>query len=169
MSEAQSLKGRHALVTGSAGGLGNVIARKLASAGADIMMTGLEAPEVDAASRGDIARAAGVKVDYVRADLRQPDDVEMLARSAVEKLGSVDILVNNAVIRHFAPIEAFPAERWDEGLAVNLSAPFHLTRLLLPVMRAGNYGRIFNFTSVYGSHGTTNRSIMSSRNRLSKG
>ena len=153
MAEPRFLEGRHALVTGSVAGLGKVMASRLAHAGAAVTLTGLESPEAAEATRAEIARSTGVTVDYVRADLTSLPDIEAL----VEGAGRVDILLNNAVVRHFAPLDQFPVERWAEALAVNLSAPFHLTRLLLPGMRAGGYGRIFNFTSVYGSRGTTNR------------
>jgi len=59
-------------------------------------------------------------------------------------------LVNNAVVRHFARVEDFPPERWEQALAVNLSAAFHAIRLSLPGMRARKWGRIINMSSVYG-------------------
>ncbi len=104
-----------------------------------------------------MARIHGVEVDYRRADLAEAAQVEMLVRSTLARFGRVDILVNNAVVRHFAPIEEFPVGKWETALAVNLSAPFHAIRLLLPQMRAGGYGRIVNMTSVYGTRGTANR------------
>jgi len=76
---------------------------------------------------------------------------------ALAHVGSVDVLVNNAVVRHFSPIEAFPTDAWEQALAVNVSAAFHCVRLLLPGMRARGFGRIFNMSSVYGSRGTVNR------------
>lgn len=157
MAEARFLEGRWALITGAAGGLGAAFARKLASARCNIVMTGLETAGELETVRRDIARTTGVRVDYIRADLASLEDIEMLTGQASKLAGRIDILINNAVVRHFAPIDQFPAERWDAALAVNVSAPFHLTRLLLPAMRAGRYGRIFNITSVYGSRGTTNR------------
>jgi 3-hydroxybutyrate dehydrogenase len=153
MADPRFLQGRRALVTGSVGGLGAAMARGLAGAGASVVMTGLETPEAAESARLNVAEAGGGAVDYLQADLGSREAVEALARKA----GAVDILVNNAVIRSFAPIEDFPIEGWDNALAVNVSAPFHLTRLLLPGMRAGGYGRIFNMTSVYGSHGVVNR------------
>jgi 3-hydroxybutyrate dehydrogenase len=120
-------------------------------------MCGLELPADVEATRADMAKTYNVKVEYIRADLTSLPELEGMARQAAEKVGAINILVNNAVIRHFAPIEDFPAARWEAGLAVNVSAPFHLTRLLLPGMRAAGYGRIFNMTSVYGSRGTVNR------------
>jgi 3-hydroxybutyrate dehydrogenase len=85
------------------------------------------------------------------------DEIERLVATANAELGGVDILVNNAVVRHFAPIEDFPVDRWDAALAVNVSAAFHAIRLALPGMRAGGFGRIVNMTSVYGERGTTQR------------
>lgn len=61
------------------------------------------------------------------------------------------------MVRHFAPIEKFRTEDWDRALAVNLSAAFHATRLVLPGMRQRNFGRIINVSSVYGLFGTVNR------------
>jgi 3-hydroxybutyrate dehydrogenase len=69
----------------------------------------------------------------------------------------VDILVNNAVTRHFAPIDQFPVDAWEKALAVNVSAAFHLVRLALPAMRARGWGRVVNMTSIYGERGTVNR------------
>jgi 3-hydroxybutyrate dehydrogenase len=71
--------------------------------------------------------------------------------------GGVDILVNNAVLRQTAPIEEFPVDRWDDSLAVNLSAAFHTIRLILPHMRKNNWGRIINVSSIYGLRGVANR------------
>ena len=71
--------------------------------------------------------------------------------------GGLDILVNNAVVRHFSPVENFPPEKWDEALAVNLSAPFHLIRLALPGMKARGWGRIINMASIYSTRAVADR------------
>jgi len=149
----QTLTGRNALVTGSVGGLGLVMARALASAGAAITLTGIEG-----ADKGDpVARALadefGVAARYVSADVREPQAVRDLVAGA----GVVDILVNNAVVRHFAPIEQFPLEKWNEALAVNLTAALVATQSVLPGMRARDFGRIINMTSVYGSRAVVDR------------
>ena len=73
------------------------------------------------------------------------------------RVGAIDILVNNAVVRHFSPIEHFPPERWDEALAVNLSAPFHLIRLALPAMKQRHWGRIINMASIYATRAVADR------------
>jgi 3-hydroxybutyrate dehydrogenase len=157
MDDARPLTGRCALVTGSTGGLGAAMARALAGHGAHIMLSGLEPPAEVEALRREMARKHDVRVEYRYADLALPAEVQGLVAAAKAQLGAVDILVNNAVVRHFAPIEAFPVTHWDAALAVNVSAAFHATRLLLPDMRTRGYGRIFNMTSVYGSRGTPNR------------
>ncbi len=150
-------RGRTALVTGSTAGLGFAIAQGLARSGCNIVLTGLAAADDIEAERGTLAHETGVEVAYVRADLAEPDGVEHLLEAVERTIGAVDILVNNAVVRHFARIIEFPAASWDAALAVNLSAAFHAIRLLLPGMRARNYGRIFNITSVYGMRGTVDR------------
>jgi len=83
--------------------------------------------------------------------------IERLVATAVARFGSIDILVNNAVVRHFAPVEQLTPAEWEQSLAVNLSAPFHLVRLVLPMMRARSFGRIVNLSSYYGVRGAENR------------
>jgi 3-hydroxybutyrate dehydrogenase len=77
--------------------------------------------------------------------------------TAGSSFGGIDILVNNAVARHNAPVEDFTPASWDESLAVNLSAAFHTTRLVLPAMKQNKWGRIVNVSSIYGLRGATNR------------
>lgn len=156
MREAASLAGRAALVTGSVGGLGLAMARKLASAGVAIILTGIEPPESVEDSRRSLADDFGVPAHYIQADLAQYLAVQRLMAQAAS-IHPIDILINNAVVRHFAPICDFPLEKWNQALAVNLTAALVATQCVLPSMRARNYGRIFNMTSVYGSRGTSNR------------
>ncbi len=151
------LRGRTALVTGSTGGLGLAIAGALAEAGCGVMLNGLEPDEAMRAECAGLSERTGAPVRYMRADLATASEVEMLVEATVAELGAVDILVNNAVVRHFAPIVDFAPEHWDAAVAVNLSAAFHAIRLSLPGMRARDYGRIFNMTSVYGTRATLDR------------
>ncbi|MFC3226549.1 SDR family NAD(P)-dependent oxidoreductase [Marinibaculum pumilum] len=150
-------EGCRALVTGSTGGLGLAIAEGLARAGASVMLHGLDDGEKVEPLRHRLAEAAGTEIAYHCADLSSQAGVDGLVDNACRRLGGIDILVNNAVVRHFAPIVDFPGESWETSLAVNLSAPFYAIRRLLPSMRQSNYGRIFNITSVYGLRGTTDR------------
>jgi len=152
-----SLKGKTALVTGSTGGIGHAIAQGLARAGCNIVLHGLEEAGAVAGRQEELGRLHGVNVAYMRADLLDPQAITAMMDQIVQKHGGVDVLVNNAVTRHFAPIETLPVASWDKALAVNLSAAFHTIRLSLPAMRARAWGRIFNMTSVYSTRAVANR------------
>ena len=140
------LKNKTALVTGSTSGIGLGIAKALASQGANIMLNGFGDVE---GAKAEVA-ALGVKVGYHGADMSKPADIEAMMAAAAEQFGRVDILVNNAGIQYVAPIEQFPAERWDAIIAINLTSAFHTTRLALPAMQAAGWGRIINVASVHG-------------------
>jgi 3-hydroxybutyrate dehydrogenase len=140
------LKGKTALVTGSTSGIGLGIALKLAAQGANIVLNGFG--DVDG-PKAAVAKL-GVKVGYHGADMSQPADIEAMMSYAAQEFGGVDVLVNNAGIQHVAPVEDFPAAKWDAIIAVNLSSAFHTTRLAVPGMRARNWGRIINVASAHG-------------------
>jgi 3-hydroxybutyrate dehydrogenase len=154
---ASPLAGKTALVTGSAGGLGQTIAQALAQQGCNIVLHGIQDEDAMRPARERIAVETGVRVDYRRCDLADPGAIAAMMADLARAHGRIDVLVNNAVTRHFSPIESFPAEAWDHSLAVNLSAAFHTIRLALPGMREAGWGRVFNMTSVYGLRAATNR------------
>ncbi|MBS7789786.1 SDR family oxidoreductase [Roseococcus sp. SDR] len=147
------LQGRRALVTGSTGGIGLAVAEALAAQGCEVVLHGLAEPAEGHGAAKAVAQRHGVVARYIRADLGSSAAVAALAAEA----GAVDVLVNNAATRHFGPVEATAPADWDSDLATNLSAPFHLIRLLLPGMRARNWGRIINMSSIYGLVGATDR------------
>ena len=140
------LKGKTALVTGSTSGIGLGIARALAREGANIVLNGFGDTDAPKAA----IEAMGVKVIHHGADMSKAAEIEQMMEHAASTFGQVDILVNNAGIQHVARIEDFPVERWDAIMAINLTSAFHTTRLALPAMRAGNWGRIINVASVHG-------------------
>ena len=144
------LAGKVALVTGSTSGIGLGVAEALAGAGAHVVLNGFGGWQPAAAQVRAAGAAHGARVGYHGADLSKAAEVEALVRHAEAEFGRVDVLVNNAGIQHVAPVEAFPPERWDAVLAINLSAAFHATRLLLPGMRERGWGRILNVASVHG-------------------
>ncbi|MET1076729.1 MAG: 3-hydroxybutyrate dehydrogenase [Pseudomonas sp.] len=148
-----SLQGKIALVTGSTSGIGLGIARRLAEAGATVVLNGFG--EVETA----VAEVAvfGGSVVHLAADLTQPAEIAALIEQVQQRFGRLDILVNNAGIQHVAPVEAFPVERWDQIIALNLSAVFHTTRLTLPGMRERGWGRIVNIASVHGLVGSAQK------------
>jgi 3-hydroxybutyrate dehydrogenase len=151
------LKGKAALVTGSLDGIGYGIAKALADKGANVMLNGFGDQSIIQDRLREL-RQKGVKADYHGANLSRLGDLEALVADTIMRFGTIDILVNNAVTRHRAEIEAFPVERWDYALAVNLSAPFHLIRLIMPGMKQRQWGRILNLASVYSILGTPERS-----------
>jgi 3-hydroxybutyrate dehydrogenase len=140
------LKGKTALVTGSTSGIGLGIALALARQGASLMLNGFG--DVEGAKAA--VAALGGRVAYHGADMSKPDEIAALVQACGDEFGGVDILVNNAGIQHVAAIEDFPPERWDAIIAINLSSAFHTTRLVLPGMKARNWGRVVNLASVHG-------------------
>jgi 3-hydroxybutyrate dehydrogenase len=151
------LNGKTALITGSTQGLGFAIAERLAAEGCNIVLNGFGTPDKIEKARLRIEEMAGVRVLHHGADLADPKQITDLVETAQRTFGGVDILVNNAVVRYFAPLEEFKPENWDHALAVNLSASFHTARLALPGMRQRNFGRIVNISSIFGLRGTVNR------------
>ena len=154
---AKPLQGRVVVLTGSTGGLGYAMAEGLALAGCRILLNGLESPATVERMRGELERRSGVSVGYHEANVCELSGVESLIEASLARFGAVDILVNNAVVRHFSPIVDFPIEHWNAALAVKVTAAFYAIKLTLPHMRRRNFGRIFNMTSVYDSRGTPNR------------
>ena len=148
------LKGKWALVTGATAGLGLAVAESLANAGANIVLHDLVEPH---SARDSIRSRFGVDALSAAADLSQRPAIEALMDGLLNRIGTIDILINNAVVRHFAPVEQFAPERWEEALAVNLSAPFHLIRLALPGMKQRDWGRIVNMASIYSTRAVENR------------
>ena len=144
------LAGRTALVTGSTRGLGAAAAAAFAESGANVMLNGFGEAAAIERQRAGLAEKHGVAVGYHGADLANLGEVEALFAAAEAIADGVDILINNAVVRHFSSIDAFAPADWDRAVAVNLTAPFHLTRLALPGMRQRGWGRIVNVSSVLG-------------------
>jgi len=153
----RTLEGRCALITGSTQGLGLAAAHRFAAAGCHVVLSGLAPADEAAATAEAITTTHGVRAVYAAGDLSRPAEIERIVDTARRAFGGVDILVNNAVVRHAAPVEGFSAEKWDEGIAVNLSAAFHLIRLTVPMMQAKRWGRIVNVASIYSFKGAANR------------
>jgi 3-hydroxybutyrate dehydrogenase len=151
------LRGKCALITGSTSGLGYAAAVRFAEAGCDVVLNGLAGRDEIEPKRRQLETDHGVRAVFYAADLRDPAQIAGMIDSAEAQFGAVDILVNNAVVRHFAPIDEMKVEDWDEALAVNLSAAFHTIRRVLPKMRARNWGRIINMASIYATIGASDR------------
>lgn len=146
-----SLRGKVALVTGSTGGIGEAFARAFAAEGCTIVLNGLGEAAAIERLRSELAVAHGVEAVYDAADLADESQVERMMADALARFGAIDILVNNAVTRHYAPVESFPTEKWHQALAVNLTAAFLTVKAALPAMKARNWGRIINMGSIHAT------------------
>jgi len=150
------LAGKCALITGSVRGLGLAAAQRLAATGCHIVLNGLEPADETRSIASELERH-GIRSLYCRADIREPDAIEAMVQHATKEFGAIDILINNAVVRHLGSIEHFGTDKWDDAIAVNLSAAFHTIRLTVPTMKRNQWGRIINVSSIYGTRGAPNR------------
>lgn len=142
-----ALHGKTALVTGASRGIGRAIAIALAEAGAGVIVNYLRrAAEAEAAAL-EIERL-GRRSMSVQADVSVASDVERLVRTGEERVGAIDILINNAGIARPQPVEEITERDWDELLDANLKSCFLVTQAVLPGMRARQWGRIVNLSSV---------------------
>ena len=144
-----SLKGKVAVVTGSTSGIGLAIARAFAQEGANVVINGLGDATAIETERAKIESDFGVKALYSDANMLKHEEVEGMVKLAETELGACDILVNNAGIQYVAPVEDFPVEKWDQIIAINLSAAFYATRAAVPGMKARKWGRIINTASAH--------------------
>lgn len=157
LERKNTLAGKTALVTGSEGGLGFTLAENLAAAGAKIILNGISSDEAVKPHAQQLAKDYDTQAIYVAADIGERSGIERLIDTANKHFGGVDVLVNNAVVRHFGPLEDFDADDWDRSINVNLTAAFNAARLTLPHMKARGWGRIINISSYYGMRGAENR------------
>ena len=140
------LKGKQAVITGSNSGIGLGVAHELARAGADVVLNSFTDRDEDHKLAEDLGREHGVTARYIKGDLSKGEE----ARDLIRQAGRCDILVNNAGIQHVAPIDEFPVEKWDQIIAIMLSAAFHTTAVALPMMREAGWGRVVNIASAHG-------------------
>jgi NAD(P)-dependent dehydrogenase (short-subunit alcohol dehydrogenase family) len=143
------LDGRVALITGAAGGLGEVFAKTLAAAGADLILVGRRQEPLDTLAEHIRQQPQQRTVTVYTADVTDNAQVEQMA-SAV---GKVDILINSAGVNLRKPAVEYPVEKWDELIALNLSAPFYCARALAPQMLERGWGRVVNISSMLGTVG----------------
>ena len=144
------LSGRRAVVTGAASGIGAACARRLAAAGAEVVVVDLD--EAGAKALADEVRGVPLALDL--GDLDAVD----AACAPGGLLATADVLVNNAGLQHVSPVEEFPVERFSLILRVMLEAPFRLSRAALPHMYAQGWGRFVHVSSVHGLRASANKS-----------
>ena len=138
-----------ALVTGSTSGIGLAIATAFAKSGMDVMLNGLgDAGEIEKIRSG-LEKEAGVRILFDGADLTKPEGCVELVQNAEKAFGQLDVMVNNAGVQFVSPIEDFPIEKWNQIIALNLSAAFHTIRAAMRGMKERKYGRIINIASAH--------------------
>lgn len=145
------LKGRVAVVTGASKGIGYAVAEALAGAGANVVICARNEEEVRGAAER-LNAGGGGKVRAVRCDMRSHDDVRALIEVAVREFGGVDVLVNNAGVGAFAPIDELSAERWSQIIETNLSGVFYACHEAVPHMKRKGSGFIINIGSLAGKN-----------------
>ena len=142
------MKGKVAIVTGGASGIGFAIVESLAKAGVNCVIADMDV------SGGERAEAklkeAGVDSLFVKTNVSSSDDVRHLVDATVEKFGRLDIMVNNAGLQFVAPMVEFPEERWDTLIGVMLTGTFLCCKYSLPHMIKQKWGRIININSLHG-------------------
>ena len=143
------LKGKSALVTGSTSGIGLAIARAMAAQGANVTINGFGDKAAIEKERSGIEKEFAVKAVYSPADMTKPAEIADMVKTAEKTFGSLDVLVNNAGIQFVSPIEDFPIDKWDQILAINLSAAFHAIRAAVPGMKSRKWGRIISTASAH--------------------
>ncbi len=137
------IEGKVAIVTGAASGIGLAVARDFAKQGIRVTLS-----DIDVAG-GQAAAAELPGARFQAADMTKSADIERLVADTIAAEGQVDILVNNAGIQYVAPITEFPEAKWRQIIDLMLTAPFLLTKAVLPEMYSRKWGRIINIASVH--------------------
>jgi NAD(P)-dependent dehydrogenase (short-subunit alcohol dehydrogenase family) len=147
--ELFDLTGKTALVTGATRGLGEVAAKALAKAGADVAVCGRSRPDMDRVS-ADI-QALGRQARGYELDVLSKAKVAAGVKQILADFGAVDILFNNAGVNHRVPVLEFPEEEWDRVIATNLKGYFLVAQAVVPQMIARGYGKVINMSSILGT------------------
>lgn len=145
------LGGKTAVVTGASKGIGYAIARTLAGAGANVMICARNEEEVRAAAEALDGESTG-SVAGIGCDMRSYESVQRLVTETVGRFGGVDILINNAGVGTFAPIDEITVESWAQVLETNLSGVFYACREAIPHMKVRGAGWIINIGSLAGKN-----------------
>lgn len=155
-----NLTGKVALITGGSKGLGKAMARGLVEAGADVVISSRHENELRPAL-DEILQGTNRKGRFIVADMAKRDEARKLAKTALEQMGRIDILINNAGTNTPQPIDEIKDEDWDRVLEINLSSVMALTRAVVPQMKARRWGRIIHISSIMGFVSKEGRNIYS--------
>jgi 3-oxoacyl-[acyl-carrier protein] reductase len=144
----KSLADQTAIVTGAGSGIGRGVAIALANEGAYVVVSGRREFKIE--ETAGAIRENGEEVLVVQADVSQPEDVDRLVKTTLDRFGSIDILINNAGIGGGGPMHAHDIATWNRIMDVNLTGAFLMTRAVLPYMRSKESGHIINISSESG-------------------
>ncbi len=144
----KQIRGKKALVTGAASGIGRGIALALAREGADIYLWDVNEAGLNAVA--EEIRSLGVNASTARVDLTQSAEITDAVESLLDQWGTLDILVNNAGVAYYGPTHKMTASQWDWLMGINLQAPIQITRELLPILLERPEAHILNVCSISG-------------------
>ncbi len=161
MSQTLPLKDKNAVVTGSARGIGKMIALTLAQRGANVLIADLRAELAEATAK-ELAEATGCKIVATSVDVSNAESAKAMIDKAVAEFGRVDILVNNAGITRDNLIMRMDEADWDLVLGINLKGVFNCSKAVVRIMMKQRYGRIVNISSVSGLAGQAGQTNYSS-------
>jgi len=148
LDELFALNGRVALVTGGSSGIGRAMASTLASAGAAVVHAALESEEKALQDAVAEVEGSGGKAAYVTCDVSNMDALAGMVEQASSFFGPPDILVNAAGVNLRESWDKVSEGSWNKTIAINLTAPFFLARLLIPAMQEKGWGKIINIASL---------------------
>lgn len=142
------LDGKRIIVTGAAGGIGAATARRFVDEGARVVIA-----DINESLAHETARSLGQSCHEIRCDLANEDDTHRMIEAAVDWLGGLDGLVNNAGLQYAGKVTDFDAALWDRLMAINVRAHFFTTKHAVPHLRSAGGGSIINVSSVAGQRG----------------
>ncbi|MES2056853.1 MAG: 3-hydroxybutyrate dehydrogenase [Pseudomonadota bacterium] len=152
------LKGKSAIITGSTSGIGLAYAKAFAAEGASVVINGFgDAAQIET-ERAALEATSGAKALYDAADMTKPDQIAAMVARCHAELGGPDIIVNNAGIQHVAPIEDFPADKFEAIIKINLTSAWYLIQAAVPLMKAAKWGRIISTASAHSLVASPNKS-----------
>jgi len=152
------LKGKTAIITGSTSGIGLAYAKAFAAEGASVVINGFGDAAAIESERAALAAASGAKALYDAADMTKPDEIQAMVKRCHDEIGGPDIIVNNAGIQHVAPIEDFPADKFEAIIKINLTSAWYLIQAAVPLMKAAKWGRIISTASAHSLVASPNKS-----------
>jgi NAD(P)-dependent dehydrogenase (short-subunit alcohol dehydrogenase family) len=160
MPDLFNLQGKVALITGGSKGLGKAMAKALAQAGADVLISSRHEDELKTALQ-EILDGTTRQGHAIVADMSRREDVMQLAKTSIQRMGRVDILINNAGTNTPQTMESIKDEDWDRVMEINLHSCMSLSRALIPQMKERRWGRIIHLASIMAFVSKEGRSVYS--------